>query len=94
MLEEIEVNKHCWKEQELWQQPVTSDSPSAGQLHPITGFGLNPSITAGLGTEAKEVSVPFILISIVKGFLLMEHNCISPQDFRRELIYNSILYRL
>lgn len=94
MLEGIEVNNHCWKEHKLWEQPVTSDSPSAGQHHPITGFGLKPSITAGLETEAKEVSVPFILISIVKGFILMEHNYISPRDFRRELIYNSILYRL
>lgn len=47
-----------------------------------------------LETKAKEISVPFILIFVVKGFILMEHYYISPQDFKTELKYNSILYHL
>jgi len=47
-----------------------------------------------LETKAKEVSVSFILIFIVEGFILMEYNYISPQDFRGERIQNSILYHL
>lgn len=73
----------------LW---ALSDSQLDSIILIVHGF--TAYIIAVLETKVKEVSVSFILIFIVKGFILMEHNYISPQDFRRELIYNSILYHL